>query len=292
MHQLGKGIAKQPRNPQRHIHPGSSQGGGRHHLHIHQTPCGAIPAGPHAHQGQGLGDVLAAIAHRCRPPHRQREGAQIVPLLHAVLLQKQLSAATAQIPGRLRRQGTQINAVKVPPRRQHFRPATGGGTGGARRDPSPGQPPQQGLPLGGGTGQQVGLQGLPQTPQRPRQGGAGLQGRRWTLQAENLANPGQGLTLQQGHPVTHMSQPAARRSTLPLPALQARAVAPIEHGLLRIAPGIEIQPQVASQGLGEARLVFPGGTGDGQQQLRQDALLRALAIDVKPKANLGFLEFA
>ena len=127
-HQLGEGIAKQARDAQGYIHPGTCQQRQGNQLQIHQAPAGPIPHRPHPHQGQGLGDVLAAVAHRRRAPDTQGKFLEVFPLLLQVQLQQQFGAAAAQIPGRFRGQTPQIEAVEVAAGGQQVGPAAGGGS--------------------------------------------------------------------------------------------------------------------------------------------------------------------
>jgi hypothetical protein len=112
-HQLGESVAEQPGDPQRHIHPGPTQQRQGDHLQIDHAAGGAIPQGPHPHQGQGLGDVLASVAHRRRTPDRESEPAQVIPLLLSMQLEQQLGAAPPQVPRGLGGQTAQIDAVEV-----------------------------------------------------------------------------------------------------------------------------------------------------------------------------------
>ena len=63
-------------------------------------------------------------------------------------------------------------------------------------------------------------------------------------------------------------------------------------GLLRIRPGIQLQPQIPGQGLGEARLAGLGRPGQAEQQFGQPIRLRQGAVGVQAEADLRFLEFA
>ena len=164
-HQLGKGIAEQAGDAQGHIHPGAAQQLQRQHLQIHHAAGGAIPHRANPHQGQGLTDVLAAVAHRGRPPHAQGEVAQVVALALQVLLQQQIGAAASQVPGGLGGKPPQIHAVEIPPRGEHIGSPPAGGATGPGRDAAPGQTGEEGFPFGCGAGQQVGEELVPQGPQ-------------------------------------------------------------------------------------------------------------------------------
>ena len=99
-HQLGKGITEQARDAQGDIHPRPAEKGDWNHLQIHQPPGGPIPDWAHPQEGQGLGNVFAAIAHGGGAPHRKGQGLEVFPLLLQMGFQQQFSAAPTQIPGR------------------------------------------------------------------------------------------------------------------------------------------------------------------------------------------------
>ena len=68
--QLGEGVAKQPGDAQHHIHPRSTQQTGWNHLQVHHPSGGAVPNRSNTDQGQQLGNIFSAIAHRCCSPDR------------------------------------------------------------------------------------------------------------------------------------------------------------------------------------------------------------------------------
>ena len=171
-HQLGEGITEQAGDAQGHIHPGPAKHRQGKHLQIHHAAGGAIPHRAHPHQGQGLADVLAAIAHRGGAPHREGQVAQVVALALQVLLQQQFSAAAAQIPSGLGGKTAQIHAVKVAARGEHIGAPAAGGAAGSGGDAAAGQSGEQGFPFGCGAGEQVGEEPLPQGPQHGVAGGA------------------------------------------------------------------------------------------------------------------------
>ena len=85
-----------------------------------------------------------------------------------------------------------------------------------------------------------------------------------------------------------MAQEAARLGMVSQPG----TVGGGKGGLLRVGPGVEIQPQVEGQGLGEARHSRLGGPGEAEQQFGQLCRHRQGAEGVQAEPDLGFLEFA
>ena len=169
---MGKGITKQAGDAQGYIHPGPVQQLQGQHLQIHHPPGGSIPHRAHSHQGQGLADVLAAVAHRGGTPHREGQVAQVIALALKVILQKQFGAAAAEIPGGFGGKAAQIHAVEVPAGGEHIGTAPAGGSAGAGSDAATSETGEQSVPFRRGAGQQVGQEPLPDGTQHAARGGA------------------------------------------------------------------------------------------------------------------------
>ena len=225
--QLGEGIAEEAGDAHRHRHPWPAELGSRDQGEVDHAAGGAIPHRLDPQQGQHLGDIVAAVAHRAGAPDGQGQVGEVAALLLPMLLQQDGGAAPPQVPGRLRGQSPQVDAVEVAARRQHIRPAPGGGPRWSCLHPAPGEGRGQGLPFGGATGpqarpevpqhlRQLGLQGL------PGRGGA-LRDQRGVLRGGEAAVAGrqplpqqpQAHLLQQGHPMAQAARPRQSQGLKP-----------------------------------------------------------------------------
>ncbi|MNN53925.1 hypothetical protein D3C81_1687130 [compost metagenome] len=113
--EVGEGIAEKTRHPQRHIHPWAIEQADREDFKIVDALATGGPDRAHAHQGHGLGDVIAAGAHGRRAPNRQAQLAQVIAVVLQVTLQNQISRGKAYAPGGGRRQVAYIHRIEVAP---------------------------------------------------------------------------------------------------------------------------------------------------------------------------------
>ena len=299
-HQLGESIAEQAGDAQGHIHAWTAKQAQGDQLQIDQPAAGSIPDGPHPQQGKRLGDVFTAVAHGAGAPHRQGELPQRFAFLLQMQIQQQLGTAAAQVPGRLRGQRPQIDAVEIASRRQQIGSTPCWSTGGTGGDAATGQGAQEGLPFRITTTQQIGHQPLRQPCQRGLRAWASwlrcgysrtIRTQNWgvTIPFRRLQQRSavpQGLLLQPGDGVAATARALQTERCKPLLIRSA------DELLFRVCPGIELQTQILRQCLGEPRPLRLGGACQAGQKLSQGASLGQLAEAVQPRAHLRLLEFA
>ncbi len=142
---LGReGIAEEAGNPQGHIDARAVEHAGRHDLEPGDAAGRGVPGRPGAHQGQRLGDVVAAGPHVGGAPGRQRHGPGPVAVLLKVALDNARRRFPAQMPGGRRGNRARIDRIEVAPGRQNLRPSarrSAGGPGSTKRPSRPRRSP-------------------------------------------------------------------------------------------------------------------------------------------------------
>ena len=285
-HEVGEGVAEQTGDAQGDVHPRAAQQGVGDHLQVHHAAAVAIPHRSHTHQRQGLGDLVAAVAHRRRTPHAHGQMLQMLTLLLHVLLQEQRRGPAPQAPCRFRGQPPQIHAVEVATRRQHLRPAAGRRTGRSGRDALPGQCVEQRRLFPPGTGVQPGCHVRLHASQ------AAPGGRSWQCCRQHLLWPFPRWQILQKHQRPGFQQRHGITGTAGGdPQAQPPLVSRCERCAFLAAPGIQIQRQVLGHRLGKARLATLGAARQGHEQLQPLPGGGLGAIAVQTGADLGFLEF-
>ena len=88
--QIGKGIAEETRDAQRHVDAGAVEQTQRQDFKVVDPLATGRPHRTHAHQRHGLGDVVATGTHGRGAPHRQAELAQVIAVVLQVPFENQV----------------------------------------------------------------------------------------------------------------------------------------------------------------------------------------------------------
>ena len=120
-----KGVAKEARQPKRHIDARPVEHRRRHNFEPGHPTGADVPRRLHAHQRKRLGDVIAAGPHVGRTPGAYCHPPRPFAVLLTVALNHQRRRLPAEAPRRRRRHRPGVDRIKIAAGRQHLRTTSG-----------------------------------------------------------------------------------------------------------------------------------------------------------------------
>ena len=279
-------IAEKARQAQRDIDARPVEHAERHDLEAGHSAGAPVPLRLNAHQGESLGDIVAAGPHVGRPPGRQGHAPRPFAMDLQVTLDQQRRRFPAERPGRRRRHGAGIDRIEIAPGRQHVRPAARRRAGRAGGDEAPVERRQRAGDFGRAAGRdrrgdmpgnfsKHGSRGAP----------AGLgTAARDKVERQRL-QPLDGIAI--GAPRRRGGQRGGFGAG---PGIAEHAVERIER------PPVPGETEIAGKRADQRRVARLSATtrkpGEGDKERVAKAPLRALPEHMEPVADLHFLQLA